>query len=54
MNEATAGMPADAVHAPYVALQALSSPAVCVQCGAVHADGQWQWSPAPPGAATTT
>lgn len=54
MNEPSSRMPADAVHDPYAALQALSSPAVCGQCGALYADGQWQWSPAPPGAATTT
>lgn len=54
MNEPTSRQPDDAVHDPYAALQALASPAVCGGCGAVHADGHWEWSPAPPGAAATT
>lgn len=30
-------------HDPYKARQKMSEPAVCPQCGAVFADGRWQW-----------
>ncbi len=54
MNQPSARIPDDAIHDPYAALQAPSSPAVCGQCGAVFADSHWQWSLAPSGAAATT
>jgi len=45
----------DAIHDPYQARLKLSSPTVCGDCGALYADGRWQWAqPVPPGAATAT
>jgi hypothetical protein len=45
----------DPVHDPYQARLKPASPTVCRECGALYADGRWQWAPqVPPGAATAT
>ena len=62
MNQTSTGSPQgrpapaldDPLHDPYVALEALASPSVCSECGAVFAAGRWQWMPAPPGAAAVS
>jgi hypothetical protein len=45
----------DPIHDPYQARLKLSSPTVCSECGALYADGRWQWPKRiPPDAATAT
>lgn len=42
----------DPIHDPYRARLKLTSPTVCSECGALYADGRWQWAQqVPPGAA---
>jgi NMD protein affecting ribosome stability and mRNA decay len=38
------------VHDPYKSGTKLPTPTLCPQCGAVYADGRWQWLPRPEGA----
>lgn len=42
----------DPIHDPYQARLELASPLVCGECGALYADGRWQWAAVPLGAAT--
>ena len=44
----------DPIHDPYQAGLLLASPSVCGECGALYADGRWQWAAVPPRAATVT
>jgi hypothetical protein len=41
----------DPIHDPYQARQQLPSFTVCGECGALYADGHWQWASMPIGAA---
>lgn len=43
----------DRILDPYKRVAKLEEPAVCSQCGAVYANGRWQWTTAPAGATRT-